>query len=437
MMRGAARRVLVGLLAVVACDKSEAKDEPSREKTDRDEGSSASAKPTSADRPEIITDKVFRPAGGHALLLLEDLPEGWSRVHLRRGGISGMQVFRGTPTDFTGFITLMVFPPIDPAPTKEKMLEQFRSMMASGTPHLVASGAPVPFEGGLATTLAGTSETGVSEKAWLGVVVEGNAAVGIMVRCEVTLFDTQLMPMKDTLLKGLRVGKNVPKLPDTNPSVKLEGVWEHLQGLRLAWMVFDPRGYAHLGSPDDPTWLDFDVHLALGRSLYRYDIEGGNTMVLERIPADPEQTPLRWKFERQDDSLFIADQDHRRIDEAPITLTPGSWEYYDSTDTGNAYTGSYGIAVDESTYRFNADGTYEYSGASSYMHTAMDVGSPGMIDWSAAGYAANAPAKGKWKVEGHQLILDDGKTKAVRTIYASKHSAKVVYIGGLKYVKMK
>jgi hypothetical protein len=217
--------------------------------------------------------------------------------------------------------------------------------------------------------------------------------------------------------------------------VKLSGVWEHLQGLRLEWINFDPRGYSHFGSPSDPTWLDFDVALAVDRGLRRYRVEGSE-LVLEPFPPDPNRETNRWKFERKGDALIIAEQEYRRIDEAPVTLTPGSWEYYDSSSTGGGY-GSSGIAVDESTYLINADGTYEYSGGFSFTHTEMDVGNPGTIDWSSAGYAANAPAKGKWKVDGHQLILDDGKHEAVRTIYASKHSDQVVYIGGLKFVKMK
>lgn len=218
----------------------------------------------------------------------------------------------------------------------------------------------------------------------------------------------------------------MPTLPDSKPSVKLEGVWEHLEGLTLDWLSFDPRGYAHFGSPSDPSWLDFDVGLALGHSLYRYSIEGGTTLVLEPVPADPDRVTRRWTFERKRDSLIIEGQDYRRIDAAPVELAPGSWEYYDSSSSSGGSYGSYGIAVDEAAYVIAADGTYTYSGGFSFSHTEMDAGSPGAIDWSSAGYAGNAPAKGKWKVEGHQLILDDGTHEATRTIFASKHSDQVV-----------
>ena len=425
----------LGLWFASACDKPESKAEPSSRSREHDVDPAAdppASKPSAA-KPEIVSDEVFRPPVGDALVLLPELPEGWSLVHVRRSGIGGIQLFRGTRTNFTGFITLVFFPPITPAPSEAAMLEQFGALMGAGNPHLVATGTPAAFQDppGLAFTLGGTAESGVVERAWTGVVVDGSAVVGVYVRGETSVFDSELMPMAKTLRAGLRVGKAVPTLPETKPSVALEGVWEHLDGLDLEWISFDPRGYAHTNSPSDPTWLDFDISLALGRGLYHYAI-AGDTLVLEPTPADPERVTRRWKFERKPDSIVIEGDDYRRIDGAPVTLAPGSWEYYDSTSSGSA-----GIAVDEAAYVIAADGTYTHSGGFSFTHTEMDANNPAAIDWSATGYIANPPAKGKWTITGNQLILDDGQTKALRTIYPSKHSTQFVYIGGQKFGKMK
>lgn len=402
------------------------------EARERDQPSEPASASKPSERVEIITDEVFRPAKTDALLVLprEGMPEGWTTTYLHKAGISGVQMFRGTPSDFTGFITIMFFPPIEPAPSAAKMLEQFESMMSGGMPHLAPQGEPAPFEpGGLARTRAGTSESGVAERAWLGVIVEGSAAVGVLVRGAEQVFEPQLQAMAKQLLAGLRVGKAVPHLPDREPSLALAGVWECLAGLRVDWVLFDPRGYAVFAPPEDPSWLDLDVDLALGRSVYAYRVEG-DEIVFEPTPPDPDRVVRRWKFARKGEAIVLDGDEYRRIDEAPVELRPGSWEYYYSSNVG-------GFSSDEAAYAIAADGTYTYTSSFSYAMNQPDLDRPGELEWSAAGYASQQPSKGRFSIVGHELRLDDGKTKALRSIYRSKHSDEVVYIAGQKFVKMK
>ena len=54
-----------------------------------------------------------------------------------------------------------------------------------------------------------------------------------------------------------------------------------------------------------------------------------------------------------------------------------------------------------------------------------------------SGYAGEAPASGRWKVEDHTLVLSDGNHSTARTLYASQHSDQIIYIEGMRFVKMK
>jgi hypothetical protein len=385
--------------------------------------------------PTIVSDEVVRLAGGRALLRLPELPSGWTIVHKQNPMLSGVQLFRGSPKDFSAFVTL-VFTPSKPGRTPEAVHAEFAESL--GLAPMVAGGPAVSFEvaGGLANSWSSTNEHGV-ERGWVAVVVQDNEAVTVFARSYAALFDAEVMPLAKNLLSGLRLGSKVPRLGDNKPSERLEGVWEYKRGLETDWLSFDPRGYAHQGSPDDPSRLDFDIRYALGKQLFKYDIQNGE-IVLEPFPPDPNDVVRRWSFARKGDALLIAAQEHRRVDDAKVDLQPGTWEFYQSFDTGNAFTGSTGIAVDEATYVFAADGTYTYSGGFSYMHTEMDVGNPGEIDWTGSGYAAPEPAKGRWKLEGNTLVLDDGKVVAKRTVFPSKHApGQLVYINGRMYVKKK
>jgi hypothetical protein len=396
----------------------------------KEEGKPVESKP--AEIPELVTDDLVRTKGGHALLLLPELNEGWSLVHKQSGGMRGIQLFRGTPSSFTGFITVLFLPVSPSGQTAEAAHEQFTNMMKGGMPGMSSSGEPKPFQGAgsLANTWSGTASSGVEERVWLGVVADGPASVGVMVRSAAQVMDSELMPMAKQLLDNLKVGSKVPHLPDRNPSVRLSGVWEYKSGLRIDWLIFDPRGYANSGPPADPTWLDLDVCLALGRRVRTYEVVNGE-IVLEPYPADPNASTWRWKFEQKDKSLFIADQDHRRIDQAPVTISPGTWEYYESSSGGGSF------SADRAVYEFAADGTYTYSGGFTFMHDQMAPDDPITPEWSVSGYAGNEPAKGKWRVDGHNLILSDGKRQVARLLYASQHSEKIIYIAGQRFVKMK
>jgi hypothetical protein len=276
----------------------------------------------------------------------------------------------------------------------------------------------------------------VAERAYLAVVVQDDQAINLLVRSQAGLFDSELLPMAKQLLAGLRLGSKVPRLGDKSPSERISGVWEHLQGLSTDWLIFDPRGYAHFGSPSDPAVLDFDICYALGQQLYKYQIANGQ-IVLERVPPDPDYT-RRWSFSHKDDALVIEDEEYRRVDTLKFVLAPGTYEAYTAYDTGNAYTGSTGIAVDEHQYVFAADGTYTYTGGFSYMHTEMDGANPGTIDWTSSAYAAPEPGKGNWKVDGNTLVLDDGKVVAKRTLFPTLHTpGKVIYINGRMFVHKK
>ncbi len=386
--------------------------------------------------PTIVTDEVVRLSGGRAILRLPELPEGWMIIHKQSPMLTGVQLYRGSPKNFTAFVTL-AFASSD----KDRKPEPFHTKFAEslGLPPLVASGPAAKFEieGGLANTWSGTNQYGVAERGWVAVIVHESEAVSVFARGSDANFDAEVMPLAKNLLSGLRLGSQVPKLADNKPSERLEGVWEYKRGLNTDWMAFDPRGYVHMSAPDDPAALDFDIRHALGQRLYKYQIAGGK-IVLERFPPDPEDVVRNWSFAHQGDALLIEDQEHRRVDNAKVELKPGTWEFYQSFDTGNAFTGSTGIAIDEATYVFSADGSYTYSGGFSYTHTEMDVGNPGEIDWTGSGYAAPEPAKGKWKLEGNTLVLDDGKVVAKRTVFPSKHSpGEIVYISGRMFVKMK
>jgi hypothetical protein len=452
-----ARSLALTSILLLACNGETADTEPAKPTTteakpaepSKPESKPAELKPAEPSKPaeskpaepkppelsEIFTNQVFRAKDGRALLRLPELPDGWELVHQSRGKVSGVMLFRGTKTDFTGFISVVVMAPLPSAQSAVDVLPQFTKMMRSGMEHLTASGDPQPFTqpAGLSSSLAGTSSTGVSEKAWLGVVVDGSNAVGVLVRAEASMFDAQLMPMAKTLLAGLSVGSKVPRLPENNPGTRLEGIWEHVSGLRVDWLIFDPRGWASFASPDDPTWTDLDLSFALQRTLWRYRVEA-DTLILDRVPQD-DYPQRRWSLVREGDSLLIDEDKYQRIDGVPVKIAAGTWEYYNAIDTGNAYMGTTGIATDESTFLFNADGTYAFNSEFSYTHNEVTAGTP---QWSAGGYAASAPAQGRWRIDGHSLILDDGKATAVRTVYASKHSPdQVVYIEGSKYVKMK
>lgn len=436
-MRLASCCLFAGALLLGGC-----RDASDSEASDGDSGSSSSkkksgkseqsAKPDEA--PLIVTDEVVRLAGGRVILLLPELPSGWTIVHKHNAMLSGVQLFRGTPKDFTAFVTLVFAPSARNRDVAKFHAEHAESLRLAP---LVASAAPAPIDisGGLANEWTGTNEYGVAERAWVAVVVQETEAVSMLARSSSQLYDPEVLPLAKTLLANLRLASNVPRLSDNKPSERLDGIWEYKRGLQTDWMTFDPRGYAHMGSPDDPASIDFDVRLALGQSVYKYQIAGGK-LVLERFPPNPDDVVRNWAFAHQGDALSISEQEYRRVDDAKVDLQPGKWEFYASYDTGNAFTGSTGIAVDESIYVLAADGTYTYTGGFSYSHTELDVGNPGEIDWTAAGYAAPEPAKGKWKLDGNTLVLDDGKVVAKRTVFPSKHApGKIAYISGRMFVK--
>jgi hypothetical protein len=409
-------------------------DKPSEAAGSGSSKSSVEAKPSEV--PAIVTDEVVRLAGARAILSLPELPEGWTIVHKQNPMMTGMQLFRGTPKDFSAFVTL-VFPSSKPGRTAEALHAEFAESLRLAP--LVAGGPVASFEipGGLASSWSSTPEAAVAERGWVAVVVQDNEAVTVFARSQAGIFDAEVLPLAKSLLTGLRLGSKVPRLGDNKPSERLEGVWEYKQGLETKWMSFDPRGYVHLDPPEDPSNLDFDVHYALGKRLFKYQISNGE-IVLDAFPPEAEDVVRRWKFAHQGDALLIAGQEHRRVDDAKVELPPGKWEAYESYDMGNAYTGSTGIAVDERIYVFAPDGTFTYTGGFSYMHTEMEVGSPGNIDWTASGHTAPEPAKGKWKIEGSTLVLDDGKVVAKRMVFASKHSpGRAVYIGGQMFLLKK
>jgi hypothetical protein len=432
-MRDALPCFLAAVLLLGGCDKDSAPSDgkPSERAAD---SSKPSGKSKPAEVPAIVTDEVVRLANARAFVRLPELPSGWTIVHKQNPMQTGMQLFRGTPKDFSAFVTL-AFSPSAPGRTPETLHAEFAESL--GLAPLVASGPAAKFEieGGFANSWSGTNQYGVAERGWVAVIVQDNEAVSVFARGQAGIFDGEVLPLAKNLLSGLRLGSKVPRLGDNKPSERLEGVWEYKSGLETDWMVFDPRGYAHLGSPDDPSELDFDVLYGLGKRLFKYQIANGE-IVLERFPPDPEDVVRRWKFARQGDALIVAGQEHRRVDDVKLELKPGTYEAYTSYDMGNAYTGSTGIAVDESIFVFAPDGTYTYTGGFSYTHTEMDVGSPGDIDWTASGYAAPEPAKGKWKLDGNMLVLDDGKVVAKRMVFPSKHSpGKILYIEGRMFVK--
>lgn len=431
-MRDALRCFLAGALLLGGCEKDSGSsdDEPG----EHGNSSKSKSKSKAAEAPVIITDEVVRLAGARAIMRLPELPDGWTIVHKQNPMQTGMQLFRGTPKDFSAFVTV-AFSPSARDRKPETLHAEFAESL--GLAPLVASGPATKFEieGGLANEWSGTNQYGVAERGWVAVIVQDTEAVSVFARSQAGIFDGEVLPLAKNLLAGLRLGSKVPRLGDNKPSERLEGVWEYKHGLETDWMVFDPRGYAHLGSPDDPSELDFDVLYALGERIFKYQIANGE-IVLERFPPDPEATVLRWKFAHQGDALLVAEQEHRRVDDMKLELKPGTYEAYESYDMGNAYTGSTGIAVDDRIYVFAPDGTYTYTGGFSYMHTEMDVGNPGNIDWTASGYAAPEPAKGKWKLDGNMLVLDDGKVVAKRTVFPSKHSpGKILYIAGRMFVK--
>jgi hypothetical protein len=434
-MRDALRCFIAAALLLGGCNKDSASSDESSDSNGQSKSKSGvTSKPAQA--PAIITDEVVRLAGGRAILPLPELPDGWTIVHKQSSRLTGVQLFRGTPTDFSAFVTLAFSSPARNR-TPETLHAEFAESL--GLPPLVAGGPAAPFEieGGLANQWSGTNQYGVAERGWVAVVVQDAEAVTVFARSQAGIFDGEVLPLAKNLLAGLRLGSKVPRLGDNKPSERLEGVWEYKSGLEADWITFDPRGYAHLGSPDDPTQLDFDILYALGKRLFKYQITNGE-IVLERFPPDPEDVVRRWKFAHEGDALLVAGQEHRRVDDAKLELSPGKYEAYTSYDMGNAYTGSTGIAVDDLIYVFAADGTYTYTGGFSYMHTELEVGHPANVDWTASGYAAPEPAKGKWKLEGNMLVLDDGKVVAKRMVFPSKHSSGgIIYIAGRMFVKKK
>jgi hypothetical protein len=424
-------------MLLTGCDKDSASsdDKPS-EAGGSSSSKSSGGKAKSAEVPAIVTDEVVRLADARAIIALPELPDGWTIIHKQNPMMTGMQLFRGTPKDFSAFVTV-VFPTSKPGRTPEALHAEFVESLRLAP--LVAGGPAASFEipGGLANSWSSPSGAAVAERGWAAVIVQDNEAVTVFARSQAGIFDNEVLPLAKRLLTGLRLGSKVPRLGDNKPSERLEGVWEYKSGLETEWMIFDPRGYAYLGSPDDPSELDFDVLYALGKRLFKYQIANGE-IVLERFPPDAEDVVRRWKFAHQGDALLVAGQEYRRVDDAKVELPPGKWEAYQSYDMGNAYTGSTGIAVDDRIYAFAPDGTYTYTGGFSYMHAEMDVGNPGNIDWSASGYAAPEPAKGKWKIEGNMLVLDDGKVVAKRMVFPSAHSpGRAVYIGGVMFLLKK
>jgi hypothetical protein len=185
-----------------------------------------------------------------------------------------------------------------------------------------------------------------------------------------------------------------------------------------------------MNPPEDPSWLDVDVCFAIRRSLRTYRIEGSE-IVFEPYPADPSKTTYRWKFAQTGESLEISGMDYRRVDQAAVALTAGTYEYYESSNAGGSF------SSEKLVYELAADGTYTYSGGFKFIHNEASLAAPGETEWSASGFAGQVPDSGKWRLDGHSLILDDGHRKSYRSIYASQHSAKIVYIDGVRFVKMK
>src|SRR5262249_43491625 len=159
-------------------------------------------------------------------------------VHKQSPMLTGVQLYRGDPKNFTGFVTLVFA-----SSEKDRKPEAFHTKFAEslGLAPLVASGPAAKFEieGGLANMWSGTNQYGVAERGWVVVVVQESEAVQVFARGADSIFDAEVLPMAKNLLAGLRLGSKVPKLADNNPSERLEGVWEDKHGLDTDWIAFD------------------------------------------------------------------------------------------------------------------------------------------------------------------------------------------------------
>jgi hypothetical protein len=357
--------------------------------------------------PELYVDGLFRSAGGRVVVLLPRELSHDGTVEFDEVGGSRRLVGKGEDGAYSLFLTMLPPGSYD----SDDAAKRFRDEVAASIRTTVDL-ATLPLRttdqvgpaGHVRGFRYGPSPSGAT--ATISLIADGRDAALLLVMGREQPADVVVAAIQT----NIRVGSKVAKLVDRKPSQRLEGIYATKPvaedgSLEASWISFDPRGYAHRFAPSDAATLDMAAMVqsaALGQwRAYTYEVQAG---MLELTPLRPGDSALRWPLQGSGRTLEINQTEYHRVDGliADGTTFEGTWEYYNGGSIGTVG-GDFMASSTTKRFVFGPGDQVSFHGGTSIVGSTTN--SAGLLDSTTAGYVDSGTWKGRYRVEGEQLII--------------------------------